>query len=150
MHEEMRDALNDNSEAIRKQNIVLDKIADGAQAQILSANILHGNASLGLKGFIPDMTERMSAVEAELHSQATAIDERHAETSGRLDKIEANQGKLKRCMDAVYKWTSGPDGKTHRHWIWVAIATAMTWLLTFVSDHMGWYWGRKLLHLFAR
>lgn len=48
------------SERISEQQ---DRLFDGAQASILSANILHGNVELGLPGFVPTMTANMEKLD---------------------------------------------------------------------------------------
>ena len=112
--------------------VLLAKIADGAQAQILSSTILHGNPTLGLKGAIPDLQERVMHLEA---SQA----KNHAENQQvypRLERIEANQGRMKRRITELVHWcVRSENGKPNAAKI-LAVGTALGTALHYAVAHL--------------
>lgn len=117
-HDEIRDAVMLQTDILNDFKKLLDKIADGAQAQIFSATILHGNREMGVKGAIPEMQERLAQLEEELlqvkasqKENSNANEHRFEQTTARLDSIEDNQNRTRRAVKAACRWAiTNPDG----------------------------------------
>jgi vacuolar-type H+-ATPase subunit E/Vma4 len=126
---------------------ILNKVAEGAQAQILSATLLHGDAALGLKGAIPDLQKsvdelkaRMGVHEAAAHAEELATARNHAENSARLIRLEANQQRMKRWMGSMYRWILKSDDGTPNYKRAAAMGAAGAAGINYVVAHWmpGW------------
>lgn len=94
IREEVRDLIHEETDD------KIDKLLDGAQASIYTATLLNGDPALGIRGFIPDVQERLKALEAGAATDRITIESRHTETSGRLDKLEEGQHKIRKSLSA--------------------------------------------------
>jgi hypothetical protein len=116
----------------------LKLIADGAQASILSATILHGDAALGLKGAIPDLQQRMGTMETRQVGREALDDSRYAQNAERLEKLERGQHRIRRsalaCVRFVAQKQGGNEGEEKRSTAWSRIA------LAFAALSWGWKW----------
>lgn len=120
---------------LNRINDKLDNIGDvsrdGAQAAILSANLLHGNPAMGLKGALPDIQERLSHVEdtVEEHSDKLAMllrDHRKFRRWGMtalrilLTKTEGDDSKPSAWKIGVFAGSVGALS----HWAWTGCLIA--------------------------
>jgi hypothetical protein len=141
VHEEMRDALRTQNKILEKQGITLDKIADSAQAQLLSNVILHGSPQMGLKGAIPDLQDRMAQLETRAERTEKIGDERHTANSGRLDALERGQHRIRRGIVNLYTWliSKSDDGKTGWTKL-IAFGGGMGLVISWIVGHLpSWH-----------
>lgn len=146
IHGEMRDALAQQNEMLEKQNKILDKIADGAQAQMLSATILHGSPEIGLKGVLPDLRERVEAVETQIDTLTRMGDERDTAMTVRLERLEANQNRIWRGLRKICEWIATNDDGHVSYRRVVTVATAIGALVHMALTHWSWVALRDLWH----
>ena len=111
---------------------IADKVTDGAQASILSAAILHGDPAVGLKGAIPDLRERVMGLEI---LQAVHLEE-HRQIYPRLERIEANQGKMKRWLAEILRWSLKSDNGKFTTGKILAMGTALGTALHYAVQHL--------------
>ena len=81
---------------------LFDRLVDGAQASINTSLLLHGDPSIGIKGFVPEMQERIAALEAKQNTLETTTSFHHTENVIRLERLEAGQGRMSRCMQMIF------------------------------------------------
>ena len=150
VHGEMRDAL-------KEQNVLLDKIADGAQAAILSATILHGDPAVGLKGAIPDLQDRMSTVERELREAKRITEEHHSANINRFEAVETSQDEIKAAQHPlrakvrviqVWLLTQCVGGKTRFAIIVGTGGVVLTWCVDHMHDAPTWL--RRMAHWLSK
>ena len=86
-------------ESIRKDmEPSLDAMRDGAQAAILTSNILHGNSALGLPGFIPTMEKWRDDMNDWRQQKDDVDDDRWDKTQAEFATIKARQSVIRRCI----------------------------------------------------
>lgn len=139
VHGEMREALTQHTEMLEKQNKILDKIADGAQAQMLSATILHGSPAIGLKGVLPDLQERVGVIETDVVELRRVGEERFGLMTSQLERLEANQNRIWRGIRRLCEWIStSSDGQVDYKRM-IAMATFIGALVHMLLTHWpGW------------
>jgi hypothetical protein len=141
VHGEMRDEFG------RLENS-LEKIRDGAQASIYSATILHGNPEIGLKGAIPDIQERLEAVEEREKARDSMYLGWHDSNTGRLDKLEIGQHRIRKFVGACFRFATTKqgeepeDGKSKLSW----------WRIATLAGAFGstWHWLAEHVPLIAK
>ena len=131
---------------LAEHKVLLDKIADGAQASLYSATLLHGNPSIGLKGFIPEVQERLKALEDGAQADRETNKGRHDENCGRLEKLEAGQGRIRRafawCLRLAIgevKKSSDPEKRARRNLKRQSGPSGLGWLLSVDGITYGWH-----------
>ena len=125
--EELKQALGEHKTLLTLIASDTNKAADGAQAQIFSAAILHGDARLGLRGFVPEMRERMEAVESQQRSLQEAHsaeaqrnvdrekknDTRHVQNLRRFRMIETSSQRMRRILLNFWKWCTAEKDESN-------------------------------------
>lgn len=129
-HEEVRNSL-------QAQNGILEKIADGAQASILSANILHGNKDLGIPGAIPEFRERLATLESGQRGDRITVELHHANNSLRMDNldvrllaVETAQNRFSRRARTLLDWLLHDEKRAK---VLIAIFSAFAF---FAAEHL--------------
>lgn len=136
VHDELHRQIGLQNDILESVKVTLDKIADGAQAQMQSALILHGDPGSGLKGVLPDIQERLDALEVDMRDVRTDTDRRHAQTSGRLDNIELNQNRIWRSVKKLCEWVTTTDNGAPNYKRMLALGTAMGAGMHLASAHL--------------
>ena len=99
---EVRDYQNEAKlqvkEAAIDQAEINGRLLDGAQASLFSAALLTGDESHGLTGFIPQVNDRLTAIEAAGRATDIMVDAHHLENSTRLQNLESGQHKIRRML----------------------------------------------------
>lgn len=124
---------------------ILNKVAEGSQAQLFSATILHGNDSIGLKGAIPDMQQRLGILEKNDQDDRETANERYATSIARLDQLEDGRHKFKRWTTAFFRWMIHAEDKATPDWKRIiGFATAIGTGASFVYTHLPTWTTMKL------
>jgi hypothetical protein len=106
-------------EALDPVTRLLERIADGAQAQINSTYILHGDAATGLEGFVPMVNRRLGNIEQGQRDDRIIVQTHHDENSERIHHLEDRLSKVEDGTHRIRRsllWlgrsiTNGTDGK---------------------------------------
>jgi hypothetical protein len=85
-----------------------EKLRDGAQASINTALLLHGDESLNIRGAIPEMRERMLALEEQL----VVIPEMQRD----IEALKARTGRIGRWTKATYRFLTSADSEGKPTW----------------------------------
>lgn len=126
-------AIERQNRTLERFEALLDKIADGAQAQLLSSILLHGDVGMGLEGAIPNLQRRMTGVEGKLEESLEVGDVRHSQNLIRLERVEQNQHRLKRWITALFQWAMKKDGEKTNFAKIIALGTFLAGVLHYLS-----------------
>lgn len=138
--DEVKGVISDESKGWRaevrdfqnKQEVLADKLLDGAQAAIYSATILHGDPSLGIEGAIPNIQSRLKALEARADAQDDKIEDHHKENRAdaasmrlEVEDVKKSQHKMIRFLSLITR-AFFLDDKGNPEWkrIWAMILAA--------------------------
>ncbi len=95
---------------------IMEKLVDGAQAAMNTATILHGNPSLGIKGALPDIQDRLQHLEEARVADQVISAANHASNTKRLQTLEDNQGWMRTAMSNGFAWISKFAGQLDTIW----------------------------------
>ena len=122
---------------------VMEKLVDGAQAAMNTATILHGNPSLGIKGALPDIQDRLQHLEEARLADQVISAANHESNTKRLQTLEDNQGWMRSAMSNGFAWISKFAGQMDTIWKLVGAVTGG------VAIHAGWEWLTKSIRHFG-
>jgi hypothetical protein len=88
-------------DVLRGHLTTLDRLADGAQASINTALLLHGDSDLGIKGAIPEIRDRLALLEDKIGIVALLEE--------KVDELRAHQGRMMRACKRAWSLILAAD-----------------------------------------
>lgn len=93
---EIRDLARQAAAEVLKDHLLqLDKLADGAQASLNTAILLHGDPAWGIRGAVPEIKERLTALEVRVDDIPALRKE--------IEELKAKQGRILRGCKRAFR-----------------------------------------------